>query len=347
MLVLLVTLVAFACQNRFDTFSIDIVLTDNLTVELTPNIPDGILVNKLTIYRSNINLEKLDLDEHDLMNFPITRFVIAGENGHDVFFDSCLAHHVSYYYKARLIDSQANGTWSKVVQLEIPDTELEITGDMSILIDKEHYFLEIREEQQIRKRYPIALGQNPFTRKLHQDNSTTPEGIYHIYNLQPRATFYRAFDMNYPNDVDRARYNISIENGLIGDGRIPGIGGEIQIHGKGINSNWTWGCIAMRNQDIDELFGSKRIRVGTMVIIVGHEVKLVDVKQWTANHNEEMIRSIQRSLCRLGYKPGTVDGVFGFRICLAIGHFQMDNNLPLTCEMDPATVNAILKQEKN
>ncbi len=43
------------------------------------------------------------------------------------------------------------------------------------------------------------------------------------------------------------------------------LGGEIYIHGGGVGGNWTWGCVAMNNEDIEEIY--KLVNVGTRVAI--------------------------------------------------------------------------------
>ena len=43
------------------------------------------------------------------------------------------------------------------------------------------------------------------------------------------------------------------------------LGGDIYIHGNGAGSDWTWGCVALENDDIRELFNS--VTVGTPVTI--------------------------------------------------------------------------------
>jgi murein L,D-transpeptidase YafK len=182
---------------------------------------------------------------------------------------------VTYYYCAYIEIDSSRAVRSNIESITIPSKPLPKLTRPSIFIDKVHYFLEIRDNDDQVKRYPVALGQDPFKRKLHQDNATTPEGRYKIINLQPNATFYKAYDINYPNSTDRSRYNSAKRDGLVPSGRA--IGGEIQIHGLGIGSNWTWGCVAMRNDDIDELFANKRIRSGVRITIVGYEITRDDL----------------------------------------------------------------------
>ena len=132
----------------------------------------------------------------------------------------------------------------------------------------------MRDGRRTLKRYPIALGRQPRKRKLHQDNASTPEGSYHIVSVQSHSRFYKAFNIDYPNSTDVDRYRRARERHELPrtGGRVPDIGGEIQIHGHGIESNWTYGCIALRDEDIDELFGLGTIGPGTPVFISGSEV---------------------------------------------------------------------------
>ena len=43
------------------------------------------------------------------------------------------------------------------------------------------------------------------------------------------------------------------------------LGGDIYIHGHGAGSDWTWGCVALENEDIREVF--EAVNVGTPVLI--------------------------------------------------------------------------------
>ena len=80
------------------------------------------------------------------------------------------------------------------------------------------------------------------------------------------SNYYKALALNYPNDEDRAEFDR-----LRRAGRIPrgtSLGGLIEIHGEGGRGrDWTKGCVALANQDMDDLF--RRIGVGTPVTIVG------------------------------------------------------------------------------
>lgn len=85
--------------------------------------------------------------------------------------------------------------------------------------------------------------------------------------------------VSYPNNIDRCRYNEAMKKKLIPkiNNKYAEIGGSITIHGGGIGNNWTWGCIAMRNRDVDEILSLRNLKVGTPILIVGNEVTRKDL----------------------------------------------------------------------
>ncbi len=114
------------------------------------------------------------------------------------------------------------------------------------------------------KTYTIGLGKNGFHDKLYAGDLATPEGKYYIIKKQFRSRYYKALLINYPNDEDRRQFVRAKKTGVI-PGWV-GIGGLIEIHGGG-QEGMTFGCIAMENNHLDELF--KLVNVGTPVTIVG------------------------------------------------------------------------------
>lgn len=180
--------------------------------------------------------------------------VYAGSGSSAV--DGTAAPGTTYYYELRPPGFR--------IAVNTPPVSLgKLSRAPELRVDKKHYVLEVWDGGAVRKRYPIALGRYPRTRKLHQDNATTPEGNYRVIGVQPQATYYKAYDIDYPNAEDWGRYRRAKVS--------QPIGGEIQIHGMGIASNWTFGCVAMRNADIDELFSHPEIGMGTPVRIFGGE----------------------------------------------------------------------------
>lgn len=114
------------------------------------------------------------------------------------------------------------------------------------------------------KTYAIGLGKNGFHDKLYAGDLATPEGKYRIIKKQPRSKYYKALLINYPNEEDSRQFARAKKNGLISTK--VGIGGLIEIHGGGIEG-MTYGCIALENNNMNELY--HLVDIGTPVTIVG------------------------------------------------------------------------------
>lgn len=280
------------------------------------------------LYRSTSPLGQTRLND---VRFPIVTLRPGGQE----YTDHELPAGVTVRFQLRVRDAQGNHHYSDVMAVDTPEVPLPRLKQPALFVDKTRYMLEVRDAGRTVKRYPIALGRNPRKRKLHQDNASTPEGRYRILGLQPQATFHRAYDLDYPTPLDRERYDFAAAAGLL-PSPTPGIGGEIQIHGKGIDSNWTYGCIAMRDEDMDELFSRPEIAAGVVVEIVGREITAADLKVT----NTEVAR-LQEALRQKGYNPGSVDGRLGSATRKAIGRFQAKHGLPLTLTPDQRTLEQL------
>jgi murein L,D-transpeptidase YafK len=113
--------------------------------------------------------------------------------------------------------------------------------------------------------WQIGLGGNPIGDKLVRGDNRTPEGWYRTSD-KPWSNFYGAIAVHYPNSADALRGQeaglLSTDQGLqitraTTAGKKPPqttrMGGEILIHGGGGRSDWTLGCIAMEDDDLDLL----------------------------------------------------------------------------------------------
>lgn len=102
--------------------------------------------------------------------------------------------------------------------------------------------------------YRISLGHNPQGPKGRQGDHRTPEGRYVIDRHNPNSAFHLSLHVSYPSAADAARAHAA--------GYSPG--GEIMIHGtrNGLGwlarlrlpVDWTDGCIALTNAEMDELY---------------------------------------------------------------------------------------------
>ncbi|MCX7823261.1 MAG: L,D-transpeptidase [Syntrophobacterales bacterium] len=150
--------------------------------------------------------------------------------------------------------------------------------DPKIFVYKSKRRMYVFDGDTIVRDYPIGLGKNPQGDKEREGDGKTPEGMFYVCKKNERSKFYKSIGLSYPSIVhaERALMNglISvsdyrrIENAHRGYDTPPWdtpLGGYIFIHGGGAHSDWTEGCIALYNSDIDELF--EMVRVGTPVYI--------------------------------------------------------------------------------
>lgn len=116
--------------------------------------------------------------------------------------------------------------------------------------------------------FSVELGSRGLHRKLHAGDRATPEGIYRVSQVKVGAQtkYYKALLLDYPSAEDRRRFELSRRRGEIPRGR--GIGSLIEIHGDGgQGKDWTDGCVALTNADMDRLMAVVGPR--TPVAIVG------------------------------------------------------------------------------
>jgi murein L,D-transpeptidase YafK len=153
------------------------------------------------------------------------------------------------------------------------------TDDIQIVIKKSARSLKVVKGRNVLKRYAISLGSTPKGDKEIEGDGKTPIGEFYVFTKNDQSKFHLSLGLSYPNDEDAkrglAKKLISQEQydqiiAAISDHKMPpqdtALGGEIYIHGGGTNGDWTRGCVAMSNPDIDELF--EIATVGTQVIIL-------------------------------------------------------------------------------
>ena len=139
-----------------------------------------------------------------------------------------------------------------------------IQADKVLVVKNEKLLLLLRDGK-ILKSYRVAIGRKP-GRRVRQGDNRTPEGRYVIDGRNPGSSYYKALHISYPNASD------------VSDARKLGVspGGEVLIHGlpsgfedlgaSHADLNWTRGCIAVSNEEMDEIW--ELVADGTPVRIV-------------------------------------------------------------------------------
>jgi murein L,D-transpeptidase YafK len=137
-------------------------------------------------------------------------------------------------------------------------------GDHVVVLKKERS-LELLSRGKVIKTYKVALGGDPVGPKTRQGDHKTPEGTYVLDFRNAHSQFYKAIHISYPSEHDRA---VARQKGV-------SPGGDVFVHGlpNGYGAigaahrlrDWTDGCIAVTNDEIDEIW--RAVPDGTQIEI--------------------------------------------------------------------------------
>ncbi len=139
---------------------------------------------------------------------------------------------------------------------------------VALVVVKEKNLLTVYRNGRELRSFAADLGSNNLAQKYRQGDQATPEGRYKVKQIKDRGhtRYYRALLLDYPTAEDLRRIRAAKEAGIVPSSAAPGA--LIEIHGQGgRGEDWTNGCVAVTNQQMDELF--RLVRVGTPVTIVG------------------------------------------------------------------------------
>lgn len=133
-------------------------------------------------------------------------------------------------------------------------------GNISIIIDKSDYELNVYDDEGWFATYPVVFGNNSLGDKKMQGDKNTPEGTFLITAKRVHNKWCRFLSIDYPNKESHEKFNQRKQRGEIPANA--NIGGGIGIHGTWPHEdfmidrykNWTLGCISMKNEDVKELY---------------------------------------------------------------------------------------------
>ena len=139
------------------------------------------------------------------------------------------------------------------------------------VVKKSQRRMYLLHHDKVLKSYDIGLGFHPQGHKQFEGDGKTPEGLYFIDRRNPNSSFHLSLGISYPNPNDRAFAAAA--------GKSPG--GDIFIHGgppkdrkrlgggdwmtKGNSVDWTWGCIAVSDDQIEHIYAM--VKTGTPITI--------------------------------------------------------------------------------
>lgn len=155
-----------------------------------------------------------------------------------------------------------------------------------VRVDTQAATLSVMRGDEVIASFPdIAIGRGGASRERQAGDKRTPLGEFRVVKVKEPSQFRRFFIIDYPNE---ARAGLALRRGEIDEvtyrairtavraGRLPPqnspLGGNLGIHGLGGGDpgiheafNWTQGCVALTNEQVDRL--TQLIRVGTRVVI--------------------------------------------------------------------------------
>ena len=154
-----------------------------------------------------------------------------------------------------LVASALSATTSKADQIYVD----------KVLVKKSRREMYLLSGDTVVRSYHIALGANPTGDKQRRGDERTPEGTYTLDFKNPNSAYYKSIHISYPGPEDIRR--------AMRQGVDPG--GEIMIHGQkngyrmfareNQRFDWTEGCIAVTDRDMDEIW--KLVPIGTTIEI--------------------------------------------------------------------------------
>jgi murein L,D-transpeptidase YafK len=135
-----------------------------------------------------------------------------------------------------------------------------------VIVKKSERILCLIKDKKIFRKYKISLGDNPKGHKTKEGDEKTPEGNYTLDYKKSNSSFYKAIHISYPKKED---VNNAKKSGI-------NPGGFIMIHGQKNHLgwlsfltqkyDWTNGCIAVTNKEMDEIWQSIDIPIKIQIL---------------------------------------------------------------------------------
>lgn len=183
---------------------------------------------------------------------------------------------------ALLVASLMSQTQTTVSRLKSEDSNLKFQisnlASPHIVITKSKRKLDLFDGKKLIRSYKMVLGSTPLGDKEIEGDGRTPEGEFYVFTKNAESRFYLSLGISYPAPDDAKR---GLARKLINDEEADAIkqanldvtmppqktalGGEIYIHGGGTESDWTDGCVALKDEEIKQLFDA--VTIGTRVTI--------------------------------------------------------------------------------
>ncbi len=162
--------------------------------------------------------------------------------------------------------------------LQMGKTKIPDMKEPRLVIRKSARTLDVYDGPTLVKTFTVVLGFSPEMDKETEGDGRTPEGEFYVFAKNPKSRFHVSLGLSYPAPEDAERgmrsslinrdeyaaiVKANAERGM--PPQKTALGGEIYSHGGGTANDWTDGCIALKDEEMTELFNA--IPVGTRVRI--------------------------------------------------------------------------------
>jgi murein L,D-transpeptidase YafK len=190
---------------------------------------------------------------------------------------TCWCNRVSAPTRAE--STPASGARPNLDEFAVNNVPLKLPlANPKIVVAKSRRRLMLYSDNKLVRVYRVGLGIDPVNDKIKQGDRRTPEGEFYIFTKNARSAFYLSLGLSYPNAEDaerglrdglitRAQYNsiVGAVRRRVAPPQNTRLGGNIYIHGNGSQSDWTWGCVALDDPNMRELFDAVPVKTPVVV----------------------------------------------------------------------------------
>ena len=137
-----------------------------------------------------------------------------------------------------------------------------------VVVKKSERKMQLVQNGEVLREYRIALGDQPRGHKFQQGDEKTPEGNYVLDWRNPGSRFHKSIHVSYPStrDIRFASFLGADPGGMIMIHGQPNYIRSAKIRAEYERRDWTDGCIAVQNHEMDEIW--RTVRDGTPIKIL-------------------------------------------------------------------------------
>jgi len=137
-----------------------------------------------------------------------------------------------------------------------------------VVVRKSDRKMELIQDGKVVREYRIALGDRPRGHKAERGDERTPEGDYVLDWRNPSSRFHKSIHVSYPNaqDIRFARSRGLDPGDMIMIHGQPSYIRSAKVKAEYKRRDWTDGCIAVQNHEMDEIW--RTVRDGTPIKIL-------------------------------------------------------------------------------